>query len=240
MADPFEPDTLHTINPLDSKHPFLFIGDDEQAAHIKALTVHTEGTAGVVRSEFIEFLNHLHSLEKFVIHWKALNWVMLGEHALRALVRLFSLPCLQELQVLESVNFPLSLLRYFAGTKLCIAANTLATAVMPVFPTDTQATEQGALADLSLVGARNIREFRTFIEWQADKAYASLQSVKSLRCSTSWRDEDARPEDTFKDIGSLLRRIGFVSTGLEEFRILDWQNSTFARYRSLIDVKGLI
>jgi hypothetical protein len=240
MADTFKPDTVHTINPLDPKHPFLFINNDDNATHIKSLTVYTEGTSGIVHPDLIQFLNRLRSLEKFVIHWKTLNWVMLEEQELGALVQLFSLPSLRELEVLASANFPLSLLRYFTGSKLCIAATTLATAVMPVFPTDKQAKEQGALIDLSLVGARNIREFRTYIEWQGERACASLCSVKTLRCSVSWREQDERPGEFFKDIGSLLRRIGLVSSGLEEFRILDWQNSaSFQRRLLCSDVKSL-
>ncbi|KAF7761454.1 hypothetical protein Agabi119p4_9446 [Agaricus bisporus var. burnettii] len=231
MADTFKPDTVHTINPSDPKHPFLFINNDEDATHIKSLTVHTEGTSSTLNPELIQFLNRLRCLERFVIHWKTLNWVMLEEQELGALVQLFSLPSLQRLEILASANFPLSLLRYFTGSKLCIAATTLATAVMPVFPTDTQARERGALIDLSLVGARNIREFRTYIEWQGERAFASLCFVKTLRCSVSWREQDEKPGEFNKDIGSLLQRIGHVSSGLEEFRILDWQNNSFDGYQ---------
>ncbi len=237
MADLFKPTTPHTINPLDPKHPLLFVQNDDQTARIRGLTIFTEGPSGEVRSELIEFMDRLQSLEKFVIHWKALNWVMLGENELRALVRLFSLPNLQELQILASANFPLCLLRYFSGIKLCIEATTLATAVMPVFPSDVEARKATALTDLSLVGARNIREFRTFVEWRANKVQSSLQSIKCLQCSVSWRDQEAHPEDVLKDIGSLLQ--GFASTcnGLEELRILDWQNSTFVSPPTLLTIQ---
>lgn len=227
MTDSFKPTTPHTINPLDPKHPLLFVQSEDQTTRITGLTIFTEGPSGEVRSELMEFVNRLQSLEKFVIHWKALNWVMLGENELRALVRLFSLPSLQELQILASANFPLCLLRYFSGTKLCVAATTLATAVMPVFPSDIEARKAAALMDLSLVGARNIREFRTFIEWRANKVRSSLQSIKCLQCSVSWRDQEAKPEDVLKDIGSLLQGFGSTCHGVEELRILDWQNSTF-------------
>ncbi|KAF5349177.1 hypothetical protein D9756_009359 [Leucocoprinus leucothites] len=227
MADPFKPSTQHSINPLDPKHPFLFIQDDNRASHIQSLTIFTEAASGELRSELTDFLDRLHALQKLVIHWKALDWVQLGEHGLRALVRLFSLPSLQELQVLASGNFPLCLLRYFAGKKLCIAATTLATAVMPLFPADTEARRLGALTDLSIVSARNIREFRTFIEWQTDKAQTCLQFVNCLRCSVSWRDVGAKPEDVMKDLGSLLLRFGAIARDFEELRLLDWQNNSF-------------
>ncbi|KAF9444185.1 hypothetical protein P691DRAFT_807733 [Macrolepiota fuliginosa MF-IS2] len=232
MSDPFRPTTTHTINPLDPRHPLLFIHDDDQTSHIKALTIFTEGPSGKICSEVIKFLDHLHSLEKFVIHWRALDWVMLGEPEIRALVRLFSLPSLHELQILASANFPLCLLQYYAGKQLSIAATTLATAVTPVFPSDTEARRLGALTELALLSASNIREFRTFIEWQAGKAHTSLRSVKCLRCSVSWGDEGAKPEESLKDIGSLLQRIGPICRDLEEFRLLDWQNSTFTPVHS--------
>jgi hypothetical protein len=225
MAEEFKPTTPHTINPLDAKHPFLF-QNDLHTSNIQSLTIHTTGEGSAFRYDLAEFFNRLHGLKMLVIHWKALNWVKLKEHELQPLVRLFSLPSLQDLQILASANFPLYLLRYYTGNKLRIEATTLATAVVPIYPVDNQA-RQGALTEMELVSAHNIRQFRTFLEWKPEDAQASLQFVKWLRLSTSWRDKDSLPKEVLRDVGSLLLRFGAVARGLEEVRILDWQSGKY-------------
>ncbi|KXN86644.1 hypothetical protein AN958_09822 [Leucoagaricus sp. SymC.cos] len=223
MTAPFKPTTPHSINPFDPVHPLLYT-EDERTSHIRALTIHTEAHSGEPRPQFIQFLNRLHALEKLVIHWKALDWVLLGGDELQALVRLFSLPSLKELEVLASANFPLCLFRYFTAKKIHLEASAVATAVMPLFAADTQTMGQGALVDLSLVGAQNIREFRTFMEWQTDRAQEIIRSIKCLQCSISWRDQGQGPQDPLKDVSSLLLKISTVAPHLEEFRLVDWQS----------------
>ncbi|KAJ3562087.1 hypothetical protein NP233_g9792 [Leucocoprinus birnbaumii] len=209
MASPFKPSTPYTINPADPAHPLLFF-QDEHASLIDGLTIYTEANFKFPRSEFTDFLNRLHALKKLVIHWKVLNWVHLRGGSPSS-----------------AQNFPLCLLRYFTGKRLCIEATTLASAVMPVFPAEGETRRLGALTDFQIVGARNIREFRTFIEWQTDKAYAFLQSVNSLRCNIHSRDDGAVPENVMIDLGSLLLKFGAVARRLEEFRFTDWQNTSF-------------
>lgn len=227
MAETFEPSTAHSINPYDAKQPLLFIKDDQRASHIRRLTIFTEAASGELRSELIDFLARLHALEMFVIHWRALDWLQLGEAGLQAFVRLFSLPSLMELQVLASVNFPLCLLQYFMGRKLCISATTTVTSVMPLLPADIQARKCGALRDMMVGGARNIQEIRTFIEWQTDRAQVCLRFINCLRCNISWRDSGAKPQEVMRVLGSFLLKIGSIVDCLEEFHFLDWQNSVF-------------
>lgn len=227
MAETFEPSTAHSINPYDAKQPLLFIKDDQRASHIRRLTIFTEAASGELRSELIDFLARLHALEMFVIHWRALDWLQLGEAGLQAFVRLFSLPSLMELQVLASVNFPLCLLQYFMGRKLCISATTTVTSVMPLLPADIQARKCGALRDMMVGGARNIQEIRTFIEWQTDRAQVCLRFINCLRCNISWRDSGAKPQEVMRVLGSFLLKIGSIVDCLEEFHFLDWQNNSF-------------
>ena len=226
MVEPLKPTIMHTIDPSDVEGP-SFLPDDQPTFNIRSLTISTEVTSGELHSKFIDFLAHLHALEVIVIHWQALDWFQLGEASLRAFVRLFSLPSLTELWVSASGNFPLCLLKYFTGKKLFISAYTISTSVVLLDVTSISGRGSGFIKDLSVYGTRNMQEFRTYAEWQPENARKCLQSTKCLRCHTSWRDPDSRPEEVMRVLGTFLFRIVSLIGTLEEFHFSDLQPSTF-------------
>ena len=226
MAESLKPTIAYIIDPYDAEGPSSLL-DDQPPSHIRSLTISSEAATGELRSEFIDFLACLRALEVIIIHWKALDWFQLGEASLRAFVRLFSLPSLTELQLSASGNFPLCLLKHFTGKKLFISAYTISTSVVLLDVTRVSGRESGFIKDLAVHGTRNMQEFRTYAEWQPENARKCLQSTKCLRCHTSWRDPDSRPEEVMRVLGTFLFRIVSLIDTLEEFHFSDLQPSMF-------------
>jgi len=229
MAELLRPAIIHTVDPYDVEGS-LFFPDDQPPSHIRSLTISTEAASGELRSEFIDFLACLHALEVIAIRWKALDWFQLGDAGLRAFVRLFSLPSLTELQLFASGNFPLCLFKYFTGKKLIISAETVSTSVVLLDVTNISGRESGFLKDFSVHGTRNMQEIRTYAEWQPENARKCLQSIKCLRCHTSWRDPGSRPEEVMRVLGTFLFRVVSLIGTLEEFQFSDLQPSMFTTF----------
>ena len=72
-----------------------------------------------------------------------------------------------------------------------------------------------------------MQEIRTYAEWLPENARKCLQSVKCVRCHTSWRDPSAKTEEVMSVLGTFLSRVGNIIDNLEELHLSDLQLSMF-------------